>query len=448
MMRSLDQTWSRDAVGFKQGELEDGDGVATMVVTLIGGPALVVGAILATVDGLSVGQILLVAPVAALVGAALVGVSAAMAAQTGANSTWLLRPPFGRAGAIVVSAFRLAMVAIWAIIGLQVAGDWTTSAIEEAGASVSPLVGIAVIAAAGLGLASFGLVRTVRWVFRKPLFVFSVLLVAVVAWRVAASEVSFPSGAEGSFWVGVQRAVEMAVVFIPFVQTVARRLHNDEEAMSSFGVGYAIPATVMLIAGAILAMRLGEFPFDLLGLEVGPTAVAVAVAWVLIAEIDQAFSGFVAAGSEAAGILRIGSTWILGVIVVVAIAAAAMVFPSMPLEWGSLLAAIVFPAALISAADFYFARDHHYTETDIYGSGDTQGLFNVSGVALWLLAVILGQILDPIGPEEWTSLIPRPDLDIDLPWRLIMAILLAVFYVVFHAWQDRRAAAVYDLRGI
>ncbi len=448
MMRSLGQAWSRDAVGFRQGELDDGDGVATMVVTLIGGPALIVGALLVTDDGLSVGQILLIAPVAALVGAALVGVSAAMAAQTGANSSWLLRPSFGRAGSLVVSVARLAMVAAWAVIGLQIAGDWTDSLLTDAGMSPAPQMGIGVVAVLGLVLVVLGLVTTIRIVIRKPLFILSVLLVAFVAWRVAAAGVPFAAGGDGSFWVGVQRAVEMAVIFIPFVQTVARRLHNDEDALTSFGVGYAIPATVMLIAGAIIAMRLGEFPFDLLGLEVGTTAVALAVAWVLVAEVDQAFSGFVAAGSESVGLLRLGPTWVIGFLVVGLVVVGAIMMPDLPIEWAALLTAVVFPAALISAADFYFARDHHYTEADIYGRGDTEGFLNVMGMTCWILAVILGHILDPVGPAEWTSLIPRLELDMDLPWRLIMALLLAAFYVVFQIWQGRRAASVYELRGI
>lgn len=448
MMRPLGQTWSRDAVGFRQGELDDGDGVATMVVTLIGGPALVVGALLVSSDGLSIGQVLLVAPVAALLGAALVAVSAAMAAQTGANSTWLLRPPFGRAGSIVVSAVRLVMVATWAIVGVRLAGEWSASAIESAGTSVQPVVGIGVVALLGLLLAWLGLVRTIRVVIRKPLFILSVALVAFVAWRVASTGLAFPTGGDGSFWVGVQRAVEMSVVFIPFVQTVARRLYNDEEAMTSFGVGYAIPATVMLIAGALLALRLGDFPFDLIGLEVGAAAFVIAAAWVLVAEIDQAFSAFVAAGSEAVGILRAGPTWMIGLVVAAAICTAALMVPELPLELAGLLTALVFPAALISAADFYFARDHYYTESDIYGSGETEGFLNVVGMACWLLAVALGQVLDPIGPSDWTEAVPAVDLEVDLPWRLIMAVLLAAFYIVFHAWRDRKVASVYELRGL
>lgn len=447
MLRSLAQTWSRHAVGFRQGELDDGDGVTTMVVTLIGGPAFLVGALMVTVDELTVAQILLVAPLAALAGGTLVAVSAAMAAQTGANASWLLRPSFGRVGSVVVSVLRLAMVVVWGVIGLQLAGELTVNAADAAGLTfIDGTVAIVVVAVIGFLLTAMGLSGTIKTVIRKPLFVSSVLLVMVLAWRLAAPGTGFAGGGDGLVWKAVQRGVELAAVFIPFVQTVARRLHNEDDAMTSFGVGYAVPATVMLAAGAIMAVRLGGLPTDLTGIEVGTAAFALAFAWVLIAEIDQTFSAFVASGSEAVGILTRGATWVVGLVMVAAVIGLALAGPSLPFEWADLLTAVVFPAALIAAADFYLARDSHYTEADIYGG--TEGLLNLPGVSCWLAAVALGQLLDPIGPEQWTSMLGRMDLASDLPWRLIVSLVMAGVYVLVVRWRDLRTSSVYELRGV
>ncbi|MGH8911993.1 MAG: hypothetical protein ACRDVD_05725, partial [Acidimicrobiia bacterium] len=150
MLESIDRVWSRHPVGFRRGELDDGDGLATMVVTLIGGPALLVGAGLVTADGLSLFQVLLLAPVAAILGGAVVGASARMAASTGGTGTWLLRPSFGVYGSWGISVLRLAMVVTWAIVGLQSAGRWGLGVSTSVGLSLG---GTAVVIAILGGLA-------------------------------------------------------------------------------------------------------------------------------------------------------------------------------------------------------------------------------------------------------------------------------------------------------
>lgn len=445
-MNLFRDTWSREAVGYRQGELEGGDGVAATVTTLIGGPALIIGSTLVAVGSLTLGQILLAAPVAALLGAGLIGSSATMAAQTGANPSWLLRPAFGRLGAILVSLVRLLMVSAWAVIGLQFAGSWVDRSAAAGGLGpVGATVGIVVVAGLGLAMAALGLVPVVKRLIRKPLFVASVALVGVLAWRLMdiAGGVDFTGS--GSFWEGLQLAVEMAVVFVPFVQTVARRLHDQDEAMSAFGVGYAVPATLMLAAGAVLTFELGG-PADLTALGVGTAGAAIAAAWVLIAEVDQAFSSFTAAGADAVGLIPFGSAGVVGLLVAAAIVAGAAYLPEFPLESATLLTSLVFPAALISVADFSLTRDRYYTEADIYGRGG--GWLNLPGTGLWVVAVVVGQILDPLGPQQWLDLVPELALPWDLPWRLLIAVVAAGVYVTITRWSKKRSAAVYELRGV
>lgn len=449
MFDPIRQTWSRHAVGYRQGELDDGDVVATMVVTLIGGPAFLVGMLLLTADGLDIGQVLLVAPVAALLGGALIGSSASIAARTGGTGRWLLRPPFGRAGSVMVSAVRLALVAVWTVIGLRLAGQWLTAAATQTGwEGFDDWIGIGVVALLGLGLTFLGMVSTIKRVIRKPLFIASVLLIGLLGWHLAAEGAGFGGGGGGSFWQGVQRAVEMAVVFVPFVQVVARRLRNEDEAAASFGVGYAVPATLMLVAGGVVAFRAGGMPGDLTALGIGAAGLTLAITWVVLAELDQAFSGFVASGAEAVGVLGVGSPVAIGLLAVGAVVAGAALSPVLPVDWATLLAAVAFPAAVISAVDFHVARPHQYAEEDLYGSGDMQGMINVAGVTCWVLAVAFGQLMAPVGPSVWMGAVPVIDIDPDVPWRLVMALVWGAAYVGLVRWRDRRRSAVYRLRGI
>jgi purine-cytosine permease-like protein len=446
MFNSLRQTWGREAVAYRRGELDDGDGVATMVVTLIGGPALVVGAVLITDGGLGLGQVLLAAPLGALLGAVLVGSSAIMAAQTGANGTWLLRPAFGRGGSVLVSLCRLLAVALWAVIGLQIAGEWAGGSATGLGVDLPAVFWVGVVAALGLLLVLLGLVTTVRVVIRKPLFIASVLLVAVAAWQLAGTGGAQPGVSGASFWAGMQLTVEAAVIFLPFVEALARRLEDDEGAMTSFAVAYAVPATLMFAAGGVIAYRLGGLE-DLTGIGAGSAGMTLVVVWVLVMEVDQAFSAFVAAGAEAVGVMKIGAAWFVGLIAVIAVIAVALMVTEVPASWGFLAAAGVFPAALISVTNFHLARDRHYTEVDIYGS--MEGLVNVAGVGCWLGAVAIGQLLDPVGPAEWLELIPTTAATAtDLPWRLIVALVAATVYLLIERWGTSRRAAVYQVRGV
>lgn len=449
MFRAVNQTWSRDAVGYRRGELEEGDGVATMVATTIGGPALVIGALLYTHDGLDIAQILLAAPIAAVIGGALVGGSARMAASTGADGAWLSYPSLGRVGSWFISWLRLAMIALWAAVGLRLVGDWGSGAMSAAGFSfTSPVLAMAVVAALGVLLTYLGLVITIKVVIRRPIFWLSVILIAGLGWKLASLGGVSLTGTFAPFWPGVQRAVEMSALFIPFVESVARRMHNDEEAMISFGVGYTIPVVLMLLAGAVLALRMGGLPTDLTPIAAGATGVVLAVAWLLFAESDQVFASLVAAGTEAIGIVPAGSPVVIGTLSTAGVLALAFAVPDPPLAWASLATALVFPAVVIAAADFYLVKGRYYAESETYGASADVSAWNLVGIGMWILAVSLGQMLNPVGPQAYLDFIPSIATSSDLPWRLLMVLVAGIGYVILSRWQARRDALVYELRGV
>lgn len=443
VFRGFDQTWSRESVGYRQGEFGEGEALASIVVVVIGGPALLVGANLVAAGNLSVGQALLIAPLAALLGAGIVGTNGTIAAQTGTAGTALMRPSFGRIGAVVVSVVRLIMVALWAVIGLEMAGTWATDATADLAIGLPTSAWIGIVALLGLGLVALGVVPTVRSVIKRPLFVASVLLVAVLGWRLVSNGFEVTADGSGSFWEGLQRAVEASVIFLPFVESVGRRLNNEDDAFSSFSVGYAVTATLMIAAGAIVALRFGNID-DLISIEPGTAGAALLIAWVVVAEIDQAFAAFVAAGSETIGILRLGPAWLVGLVIAVLIGVAA-VFVTIPVEVASMATSLVFPAALIVLFDFHLVRDRYYTEADIGAGAST---LNSAGVGCWLVAVILGQLLDPIGPAVWVDAVPSPGIEVDLPWRLVISLVMATTYMLITRWGGHRTASIYEIRGV
>lgn len=445
MLGRVLETWNRDAIGFRQGELEDGDGMAATVVTVIGAPAMLVGAALASSDALSIGQVLLVAPVAALLGGVLVGSSAGMAARTGANGAALMRPTYGKVGASLVSLVRLLMVVLWGALALRLAGNWLGVAVSSNGLAVSPSAWIAVVAAGGFLLLLAGLVPVIRRLYRTPLFLLSVALAGLLVWRLASTTGGIDAGADGSFWSGVQRAVEAAIIFVPFLESVARRLNNDEAAVPTFGVAYAVPATLMFAAGAVLILTFGDLG-SLGDLGAGTLGAFAAVAWVLVAEIDQAFSAFVAGGAEAVTMTAIVPRLVAGLVSVAAMVAVAFIGDIVADEWAFLAAAVVFPATLIANVDFQLVNDRRYAEDDLYGPSGRR--LNLAGILCWLAAVVIGQLLEPIGPEAWTRLVGGGRFDVEVPWRLVVAVVAGVAYALIMRWNVRRTAEVYAVRGV
>lgn len=450
MLERIEQSWGRDPIGYRKGELAGPDGVAATAVVLVGGPAFLIGARFVGDLGLSIVQVLLVAPLAAILGGLVIGTSARIAATTGTHATWLLRPPFGLAGSRVVSAIRLLAVALWAIIGLQFVADWGTGAVQAAGLADGGWAGptaVALVVVLGVVMLVSGLVPAVRIVMRRPLFWSSVVLLAIVAWRMA--EVGTVTSTDtGSFWPAVQEATEMAVVFVPFIQAVARRLKDDDEAQTSFGVGYAIPATLMFLSGALFGGLVGTVPTDLAVLAVGGAGGIFAIAWILIAEVDQAFAAFVAGGAEGAGISTRVPEWLPGTIVMVAVVGVGAFGPRVNVALASLITALAFPAALISIVDFYVAHKGYYSQSEVLGAVGESRIVNVVGMGCWLVVVILGQVIDPVGPDQWLSTMPDITFADGLPWRLLMAILGAAGYLVLWRWQEGRVGRVHELRGV
>lgn len=443
MFKGLEQAWSRHAIGYRQGTLDDGDAVAATVVVVVGGPVFLVGGMLTYLDGLSLMQVILLAPVAGVIGGLLVGAAAAAAASTGASASWLAQPAFGRLGALLVSVLRLGMLAVWTVVGLQIIGEWTAQMIPG---GPSPLIGILAVAGLGVLLTVLGVVATTRRVVRKPLFVASVVLVGFLAWRFVSQLEALAGGTGGQFWSGLQRAVEMAVVFLPFVEVVSRHLRDERVATSSFGVGYAVPTTVMLLAGALTATGLGSLPGGVVGADLGELGLLAVLAWVIVAEVDQAYAGFAAAGAEGTGILRFGSAPVVGGLFVFVIVALAAAGPPISLEWASMLTAVLFPAAVIAALDFHVSRDRHYAESDMYGV--TQAVLNPFGVIAWLGAVLVGQALDPLGPQAVIGYLPSFGVDLDLPWRLLSAAIFGLAYLASMRVYERRRSSTFGLRGV
>lgn len=273
-------------------------------------------------------------------------------------------------------------------------------------------------------------------------------MVAVLGWELATQGIGVSGGGSGTIWPGMQRAVEMSAVFVPLFQTVGRRMQREEVALSSYGVSYVVTVTLMLVLGALLATLGGDLGSHQFISQAGSLGLAATIAWVLVTEVDQVFMSLVAAGSEAAGIIPVVSPVAVGAVMAAGMVAASTVMEELPIELASLLTALVFPSVVIAAADFFVAKGRYYAEADTYGAHAGEARINLVGVGMWILAVVLGQVLSPVGPAWWVERLPATALSDVLPWRPLMAVVAGIGYVVLIRWRERRAARVFELRGV
>ena len=84
MATSIKRGWTRGPFGYRDAQLEGADFTAALTLFVAGIPALLVGADLAA-RGIGFSQLILAAPIGALLGAAMVGLMGRKASASGSN---------------------------------------------------------------------------------------------------------------------------------------------------------------------------------------------------------------------------------------------------------------------------------------------------------------------------------------------------------------------------
>lgn len=444
MREDLGPLWGVDPVGYRQGNLSAAHAVASSGTALVGGPVLVVGAIGVLAGGVSVAQLLLIAPMAAILGGILVGGSARMAAATGAPPTALLRPIVGSVGSRMASLLRLGAVLCWASVVLLFAGRWAQGGLSQLGVSLPLAVPVIVIALLGMGL-TLGGSWSIHNLIRRPLYVASIAVAMLAVFALfRGSTISGGSG-DASIWPLLQIAVEICVIFVPFVQVLGRHLDDEAEATGAFGIGYVIPAAVGFVLGGLLGAWAGVWPFELAAIEPATTGALFALIWVVVAEIDQVYAAFTAGGSEASGIAAKAPVWLVAVLLAGASTGLTLVNPTDLVAIAGLATAVVFPIVALSVADFFWVRGRFYSESELYAEAGVRQRGGWLGIVCWMAAVAAGQLVNP------SDLLGDPVIGglAGGPWRLVATAAAVGLYVGVNRLLARRESSTESsLRGL
>jgi len=451
MATSIRKGWTRGTFGYRDAQLEGADFTASLTLFVGGIPALLVGADLAG-RGIGFGQLILAAPIGALLGAAIAGLMGRKASASGAPSAYLSRPAFGSLGAIPLTLVRLVLTVAWGAVILSVAGEWLTAALATMGLTVPSVVGPVLVAVLGTLLLSAGPAWMVHTFLRRRLFGISVIVVLVAAWRVLDGT----SGEQGQPVIGgllnsVDEVFGLALLWLAVGGDIGGYGHREEDTATGIGFGFAVASLVFVLGGASLAEKIGGFPADLTVLGAGILGGVIALVWVPLMESDG-FGGLAASGGFALeSLVPAIPPLILAVLAAIGSVVSAIVLPLEELrEWAALASVLFAPGVGVILADAYVLRPGSYMSDHLFMWRGDYGLLNVAGVLSWVVGGIATLYIRPIGPavirDTITPLIGGglPGL----PVLLIGVVGTGILYLGLGWVVLKRRAGVYRLRGV
>jgi NCS1 family nucleobase:cation symporter-1 len=240
------------------------------------------GALIATTAG-SVGLAIAAIVIGCGLGAILLGASAVIGASTGAPAMVSLRGLVGRRGSLLPTLLNIAQNVGWATMEIIVI---STAAVAVLGQSWRwPFVILAGAAATVMAVRPLGSVRLLRKVMVWLVLAASVYLFVQVLLQ---PRQSIPQDSVLGFWPAVDLAVAGVVSFAPLAADYSRHSQTRKAAFWGASLGYGLAAVAYYALGVFAVLNLGAS--DVITALVTLPAGAIAIAILLVDEVDEAFA--------------------------------------------------------------------------------------------------------------------------------------------------------------
>ncbi len=410
----------------------------------IGVPGLLAGMGLAHPEGLglSLGQIILLVPIGALIAGGIAAVVAVPGAAVGVPFGLLIRPSLGVGLGALVGILRGALYVGLVAWQLRVILDVVGAAFGDQAALIS-VAGLLVLAVV---LFVIGTDNSIRYFIRWPAFWGGIFVAFGVLWRISSFELRFAPSPGTGFWTGVDEFVWLIVLLVPLIVDSSRLIDKDSAAPTAVAFGFSVPTVLIVVGGASLAAATGlNGSAALAAFFSAGTAIVViiGVAWLLFAEVDQAFSTIYSAELEMATVTRVIP---LAVSAGLLLAAAGAVSWFMSLElietamdWGVRLLA---PIVGVMVADYFFVRHSRYETDDLFRVRGEYPVVNLVGVLAVAVSLVFAEWLDPL-ILDFLGWSPRA---VDAPVTLGAVAIAALVYAVAGRFLVREQEYVADVR--
>jgi nucleobase:cation symporter-1, NCS1 family len=304
------------------------------------------GALIATTAG-SVGLAIAAIVIGCGLGAILLGSSAVIGAATGAPAMVSLRGLVGRRGSVLPTLLNIAQNVGWATMEIIVI---STAAVAVLGQYWRwPFVILAGAAATVMAVRPLGSVRLLRKVMVWLVLAASVYLFVQVLLQ---PRQSIPQESVLGFWPAVDLAVAGVVSFAPLAADYSRHSQTRKAAFWGASLGYGLAAVAYYALGVFAVVNLGAS--DVITALVTLPAGAIAIAILLVDEVDEAFANVYSTTMSVHNILPQVDRRIIAVIIgVTATLLAGLLDLGQYQSFLFLIGSVFVPLYAVAAVDFF-----------------------------------------------------------------------------------------------
>ncbi|HEX3199356.1 MAG TPA: cytosine permease [Propionibacteriaceae bacterium] len=349
------------------------------------------GALIATTAG-SVGLALAAIVVGCGLGALLLGASAIFGAATGAPAMVTLRGLVGRRGSVLPTLLNIAQNIGWATMEIIVI---STAAVAVLGAAWRwPFVILAGAAATTMAIRPLGSVRLLRKVMVWLVLAASVFLFVQVLLQ---PRQSIPQESILGFWPAVDLAVAGVVSFAPLAADYSRHSRTRKAAFWGASLGYGLAAVAYYALGVFAVVNLGVGASDVITALVTLPAGAIAIAILLVDEVDEAFANVYSTAMSVHNIVPQLDRRIVALIIgVTATLLAGLLDFGQYQSFLFLIGSVFVPLYAVAAVDFFLVSRQHWDVS-------TTSRLRAAPVIAWACGFAAYQLVYPGTVPGWAD---------------------------------------------
>jgi putative hydroxymethylpyrimidine transporter CytX len=309
---------------------------------------LPVAATFAVLPGRPLGITVLAIVVGAAIGSVLLGLGAAAGAREGAPTMVLLRGLLGRRLSYLPTVLNLLQCVGWATFEIVIISSAAARALD---APAWPFVLAAGAAATAMAVWPLGAVRVLaRYAFWATLAATVYLFVEVLS--APARPLTGPGAP--SFWAAVDVVVAMPVSWFPLVADYTRHARGARTAFAGTSIGYGLATVAFFVLGVLALAAYGQGGLDVIGALLAVPFGALAVAVLVVVEVDEAFANVYSTAVSAQNMLERVDRRVLAVAVGAVATLLALVFDITSYEpFLFLIGAVFVPLVAVFAVAYF-----------------------------------------------------------------------------------------------
>lgn len=376
---------------------------------------LAAGALL--VPGLSTRDALLATLVGSLVGCALLGVAAYIAADAGVPAMVLTRAAVGLRGSALPTLLNVVQLLGWTSFEILVMAQFADRIAQHGGLpSLFPLWALLITVLCTLMALGGPLVVVRQWLAKFGLWAMigtTLVLGGLLATRYDLGALLAAEGTgEFPFWLAVDLVVALPLSWFPLVADYNRFARSRSGSFWGTFIGYFLANVSFFALGALLLLALNTDPLglsaalvDFLLVAGGGAALLLGAVAVLIILADETDNGFANIYSTAVSAQNL-FTRVPQRTLVLAVAGAGFVLALMLRNTDYeaflfLIGSCFVPLLGVVAADYFIVRGGRYEPDALFVRGGRYwyaGGVNLLAIGAWAVGFALYQWISPVGP--------------------------------------------------